>query len=104
MTTEGSTVAATQTSMTNNDNQMTTLGPVTPEQEAVKSQVSVIFLTTFLCILVHGSAIYRVSQYKVSESKSYIGYTIWVFMICDGTTSCPKEMGNYEKSEEIAIK
>ena len=71
MTTEGSTVAATQTSMTNNDNQMTTLGPVTPEQEAVKSQVSVIFLTTFLCILVHGSAIYRVSQYKVSESKSY---------------------------------
>ena len=37
-------VAATQTIMSNNDNQMAAFGPVTPEQEAAKSQVCVTYL------------------------------------------------------------
>ena len=40
----GGSVAATQTIMTNNDNQMAAFGPVTPEQEAAKSQVCVTYL------------------------------------------------------------
>ena len=36
-------VAATQTIMSNNDNQMAAFGPVTPEQEAAKSQVCVTY-------------------------------------------------------------
>ena len=41
-------MAATQTIMSNNDNQMAAFGPVTPEQEAAKSQVCV----TYLVVLV----------------------------------------------------
>ena len=37
-------MAATQTIMSNNDNQMAAFGPVTPEQEAAKSQVCVTYL------------------------------------------------------------
>ena len=41
-------VAATQTIMSNNDNQMAAFGPVTPEQEAAKSQVCVTYLVVLL--------------------------------------------------------
>ena len=52
-TTEGNagltgSVAATQTIMSNNDNQMAAFGPVTPEQEAAKSQVCVTYLVAVL--------------------------------------------------------
>ena len=55
-TTEGNagltgSVAATQTIMSNNDNQMAAFGPVTPEQEAAKSQVCVTYLVVVLAVL-----------------------------------------------------
>ena len=43
-------VAATQTIMSNNDNQMAAFGPVTPEQEAAKSQVCVTYLVVVVFI------------------------------------------------------